>query len=29
VGVPTLMIDPDPQTRTLTGDTSSEVSGSV
>ena len=28
-GVPTLMIGPDPQTRTLAGDTSSEVSGSA
>jgi catechol 2,3-dioxygenase-like lactoylglutathione lyase family enzyme len=28
-GVPTLMIGPDPQTRALAGDTSSEVSGSV
>jgi catechol 2,3-dioxygenase-like lactoylglutathione lyase family enzyme len=28
-GVPTLMIGPDPQTRTLAGDSSSEVSGSA
>jgi catechol 2,3-dioxygenase-like lactoylglutathione lyase family enzyme len=28
-GAPTLMIGPDPQTRTLAGDTSSEVSGSA